>query len=106
VVRLNASACVGCRRCEWARPCGAMVFEPSSKKMDKCDGCIDFTPAAGVPAGPRCVEACHADALAWVDKDATFTPQAAELRVAGEHIVARAALTAPSIRFVKVPGVD
>lgn len=106
VVRLNASACVGCRRCEWACPYGAMVFEPGSKKMDKCDGCIDFTPAAGVPAGPRCVEACHADALAWVDKDATFTPQAAELRVAGEHIVARAALTAPSVRFVKVPGVD
>ncbi|MBS3974031.1 MAG: 4Fe-4S binding protein [Actinobacteria bacterium] len=106
VVTLNKSACVGCRRCEWACPYGAMVFEPAGGKMDKCDACVGFTPAAGVPTGPRCVEACHADALAWVDKDATFTQTAAELRVAGEHIVARAALTAPSVKFIKVPGVD
>lgn len=106
VVTLNKEACVGCRRCEWACPYGAMAIDPKTKKADKCDACVGFVPAAGVPSDPRCVEACHAKALAWVDKDATFTPAAAELSEAGQPLLARAALTEPALRFVKVPGVD
>jgi len=106
VVTLNTSACVGCRRCEWACPYGAMVLQPDTKKMDKCDACAGFSVAAGVPSGPRCVEACHAKALAWVDKGSDFTVDAAELRVGGEHLVARSVLTKPSVKFIKVPGVD
>jgi len=106
VVTLDAAACVGCRRCEWACPYGSMVFDPSTSKVDKCDGCVAFTPATGVPAGPRCVEACHAKALDWVDVDATFTPEAAELIADGARVIASAALTEPNLKFIKVPGVS
>lgn len=59
VVKHDKSKCVGCRRCEWACPYGAMTFNGVAKKVDKCEACYD---RAG---GPACVANCTGGALTW-----------------------------------------
>lgn len=93
----NKDLCVGCRRCQWACPYGAIVFNPETKKVDKCDGC------ATKPDGPRCVEACHATALQWVDVDGTFTGAAAQIVADGKELLPAPGLTNPHIKFMGKP---
>ncbi len=100
IVTRDLAKCVGCRRCEWACPYGAIVFDPTTQKIDKCDGCVTF------PDGPRCVEACHATALDWVDVDGTFTDDAAQIVLAGEELLPDPAFTEPNVKFIKTPDVS
>ncbi|MHB1342220.1 MAG: 4Fe-4S dicluster domain-containing protein [Coriobacteriia bacterium] len=94
----DKAKCVGCRRCEWACPYGAMWYDPSTQKVDKCDGCATKTD------GPRCVEACHATALQWVDVDASFTTAAKQVVADGAELLPDPGLTNPNIRFDKFTG--
>ena len=96
----DKATCVGCRRCEWACPYGAMCFDPTTKKVDKCDAC------ATKPGGPRCVEACHAKALQWIDVDTTFTLAGKQLVADGADLLPDPTLTNPNIRFDKFPGIS
>lgn len=67
VVKHDKSKCVGCRRCEWACPYGAIAFNSVTKKVDKCEGCFDQ------PGGPACVANCTGGALTW---ESSVTPHA------------------------------
>ena len=89
----DLAKCVGCRRCEWACPYGAICYNPQTGKVDKCDGC------ATKADGPRCVEACHAKALAWVDVDATFVPAAAQIVADGSGLLPDPGYTNPHVKF-------
>lgn len=91
----DLAKCVGCRRCEWACPYGAICYNPTTKKVDKCDAC------ATKADGPRCVEACHAKALEWVDADASFDAAAAQIVADGDNLLPDPALTNPCVKFVK-----
>ena len=90
----DKATCVGCRRCEWACPYGAICYDPNTKKVDKCDGC------ATKADGPRCVEACHAKALQWVDVDASFTDASKQIIADGKKLLPEPALTNPGIKFL------
>lgn len=68
IVKHDADACVGCRRCEWACPYGAVSFNAATKKVDKCEACFDQ------PAGPACVATCPGFALTWGDVDPMAEP--------------------------------
>ena len=52
--------CIGCQACIAACPFKAPVFDPASKKVFKCDGCIKLLAAGKQPA---CVQACTQGAL-------------------------------------------
>lgn len=91
----DKAKCVGCRRCEWACPYGAICYNMVTQKVDKCDGC------ATKADGPRCAEACHAVALQWVDVDATFTDAAKQIVADGKNLLPEPGLTVPHVKFIK-----
>jgi len=61
VVKQDKAKCVGCRRCEWACPYGAITFNSVTKKVDKCEACWDQD------GGPACVANCTGGAIQWTD---------------------------------------
>lgn len=86
VVKHDKSMCVGCRRCEWACPYGAITFNSTTGKVDKCEACYD---QAG---GPTCVANCTGAALTWGD----ITPSATIDGVS----LPDPTLTNPNIEFI------
>lgn len=60
VVLVEATRCIGCRYCEWVCPYGAPRYDAATRRMTKCDFCVDEL-AAGRP--PACVAACPMRAL-------------------------------------------
>ena len=62
LVRLEQSACVGCRACARACPYDAVVFAPDGTAR-KCDGCAVRLECGYAPA---CVRVCPARALLCV----------------------------------------
>lgn len=89
VVRINESACVGCRYCEWACPYGAPQLNPKTSKMEKCHFCSHRI-AGGIE--PACVQTCVGRALKHVP----------DVVPGGDAPVgfASVTLTNPSIKFV------
>ncbi len=91
----DASKCIGCRRCEFACPYDAICYNPVAGKITKCDACATHE------GGPRCVAACHARALDWVDVDASFTPAAAQVVKDGKALLPDPRLTAPHLKVIR-----
>jgi anaerobic dimethyl sulfoxide reductase subunit B (iron-sulfur subunit) len=56
IVLIDEDVCIGCRYCEWACPYGAPQFDPTTKRMGKCNLCYDNLDM-GLP--PACVSACQ-----------------------------------------------
>jgi anaerobic dimethyl sulfoxide reductase subunit B (iron-sulfur subunit) len=66
IVAVDASACIGCRYCEWACPYGAPQFNADKGVMSKCDFCQDFLAEGREPA---CVAACPSRVLDFGEID-------------------------------------
>lgn len=84
--------CVGCGKCIAACPYKAPKMNPSSKKVEKCDGCVALVDQGRVP---ECVRGCPVQVLKWDDLRALEAKGAVK-----EAIGFRALKTNPSIRFV------
>lgn len=85
IVLHDQEVCVGCRRCEWACPWGAVTFNRETKKVDKCSACADRT------EGPACVAVCPGGALRWGE----LVPK---LDIPGAKVPSPS-LTSPNFRF-------
>jgi Fe-S-cluster-containing dehydrogenase component len=55
---VDAEKCIGCMLCQRACPWEMMSFDPEAKKATKCFLC---------GGNPKCVEACPAEAIRYVD---------------------------------------
>lgn len=55
IVVIDQELCIGCKNCAEACPYGAPQFNEETKKMSKCDLCLDLITKGEEPA---CVEAC------------------------------------------------
>lgn len=62
IVRLDQDKCIGCQQCIKICPYGALVYDPSVKKVGKCDFCEDLLKKGEAPA---CVSACPMRALEY-----------------------------------------
>jgi len=60
VVYIDQAKCIGCLRCIKSCPYKAPQYNPATKKVEKCDFCLDFL-AKGLP--PACVSSCPMRAL-------------------------------------------
>lgn len=87
VVKHDKTKCVGCRRCEWACPYGAIAYNGTTKKVDKCEACYDRA------EGPACVANCPGNAITWTD----VTPDA---EITGVDLP-DPGLTNPNVKFIE-----
>ena len=60
LVVIDTKKCIGCGACAMACPCHAPVLNPVTKKMSKCDGCLNRLQAG---LQPICVESCPQRAI-------------------------------------------
>ena len=59
-VVVDYDVCIGCRSCVSACPFGAMAFNPTDRKVFKCDLC---------DGDPQCVRFCEEKAVDFVEAD-------------------------------------
>ena len=90
-VLLNVETCIGCRYCEAACPYGAPQFNPVTKKVEKCTGCVHRTDQGFLPA---CASTCVGGALEYIP-DFTGTPGNKAPPGFGDP-----ALTLPNVEFL------
>ncbi|MCX6000039.1 MAG: 4Fe-4S dicluster domain-containing protein [Chloroflexi bacterium] len=57
-VLVDYDRCIGCKFCVAICPFGAMVFDPATRRVIKCDHC---------DGDPTCVKFCETKALQYVD---------------------------------------
>ncbi|MEW6744942.1 MAG: 4Fe-4S dicluster domain-containing protein [Planctomycetota bacterium] len=91
IVLVDYDKCIGCKYCMWACPYGALQFNETTQKVEKCTFCVHRIDAGLQPA---CVVTCPARAL-------TFETDFAEAQ-SGENApagFAPASYTEPSVRF-------
>lgn len=86
------SKCIGCGKCIEACPYKAPKMNPTSKKVEKCDGCAALVDQGKVP---DCVRGCPVQVLKWEDLS-TLDAKGAVKQAFGFTV----AKTNPSIRFV------
>jgi anaerobic carbon-monoxide dehydrogenase iron sulfur subunit len=67
---VNYDKCLGCRMCVVACPFGAMRYDPSRKKVFKCQLC---------DGDPQCVKFCPNEALKFLPKEVANTVKIAAL---------------------------
>lgn len=60
LVVIDTKKCIGCGACAMACPYHAPVLNPVTKKMSKCDGCLNRLQAG---LQPICVESCPQRAI-------------------------------------------
>jgi len=68
VVYLEELLCIGCKACIIACPYGAITFNPSSQKVEKCDYCFKRIDQGLLPS---CVSKCVTNCLYFVEVDQT-----------------------------------
>lgn len=66
LVIVDPKKCIGCHACEEACPYGAPQYNKTTRRITKCDGCIDRLAAGGQPT---CVEGCTQRAIEFGDID-------------------------------------
>lgn len=93
IVVHNSVQCDSCYTCIGACPFKAPQINPRSRKVAKCNFCIQRLELGKEPA---CVAACIPDALRLVDLTQPFGPQVVE----GVQPFAFSKLTKPSVRFI------
>jgi Fe-S-cluster-containing hydrogenase component 2 len=59
-VVVDYDVCIGCRSCVSACPFGAMMFNPTDRKIFKCDLC---------DGDPQCVRFCEEKAVDFIESD-------------------------------------
>ncbi|MBI4511758.1 MAG: 4Fe-4S binding protein [Deltaproteobacteria bacterium] len=102
---VNGVDCIGCKRCMSACPYGAIEFDETNKRADKCIGCYHRLFNTSLPEErrkPACVVTCtslalHFDDLTKIDGGAYGTVQA-KPGIPGKDIT-DPNLTKPSVRF-------
>jgi len=93
LVQIDQDRCVGCRRCGWACPYGAPQFNETTRRVEKCTGCVH---RLAKDLAPACVTTCPARALQF-----TRDFDAAAPRGVPPKGFASPASTLPSIRFLR-----
>ena len=66
IVDFNQENCIGCQYCVAGCPFDIPRFSPTTKKVYKCNMCIDRVESGLEPA---CVKTCPTNAIAWGSKD-------------------------------------
>ena len=66
IVDFNQDQCIGCQYCVAGCPFDIPRFEKESKKVYKCNMCVDRVEAGLEPA---CVKTCPTHAISWGSKD-------------------------------------
>ena len=92
IVMHDPDRCVGCRRCEWACPYGAVQFCSDTGRVTKCQMCYD---RQEVGLEPQCVATCAMSAITVVDDF-----DIAESGLNAPACFADPALTRPAIKFI------
>ncbi len=64
LVVIDPAKCIGCGMCAAACPYGVPQLDTNTRKMRKCDGCVERTSKGGMPV---CVESCPERALEFGD---------------------------------------
>jgi Fe-S-cluster-containing hydrogenase component 2 len=59
-VTVDYDVCIGCRSCVGVCPFGAMSFNPTDKRVFKCDHC---------DGDPQCVRFCEEKAVDFIEAD-------------------------------------
>ena len=65
IVDFNQEHCIGCQYCVTGCPFDIPRFDPGTRKVSKCNMCIDRVEAGLEPA---CVKTCPTNAIAWGTK--------------------------------------
>ncbi|RSK27555.1 4Fe-4S dicluster domain-containing protein [Bacillus sp. HMF5848] len=93
IVEINSKLCSGCMICVDICPIGAPQSNPLTRKVTKCDFCIERQEQGLLPA---CIEACSTGALKLFSYDKKLPEHTTSTIEGFENIL----LTHPSIRFV------
>ncbi len=93
IVYFQPTSCTGCKSCIGACPFGAPKYNQLTKKIDKCNLCVD---RLEVHLSPTCISACISEAIELIDMADRKMDDLEEWITEVE--IAR--FTRPSLRFV------
>ena len=65
IVDFNQESCIGCQYCVTGCPFDIPRFDPNTRKVSKCNMCVDRVEAGLEPA---CVKTCPTNAISWGSK--------------------------------------
>ena len=92
IVDFNQDNCIGCQYCVTGCPFNIPRFDAASKKVYKCNMCVDRVEAGLEPA---CVKTCPTQAISWGTKEDMVTLAEEKLEGLGRRGFANAALYNP-----------